>query len=118
MNKLYEHDCDACIYLGNDGKHDFYFHRSDLTNNFTLICRYSSEPADYGFGKDFCMVSVGINKALELAYNQAIFTAPELDKLKQIQCEFLKSQEVSEDDDFKKILEERWKYHIRFLIPE
>ena len=117
MNPLHTHDCDTCIYLGNDGENDYYFHRGTSKEFFdtTLICRYSSEPNDYGSGKAFCTVSPAINKALELAYTQGILNENEITNFKAIQEGSF--QRIKDDDMYRKNLEKLWEGKERFLLP-
>ena len=45
----FEHDCNACVYLGQFKKFDCWFcppHKSDIGGG-SLIMRYSSEPSEY-----------------------------------------------------------------------
>ncbi len=42
---LWKHDCDSCVYLGTEGKLDFYY--CEKCDGGTIIGRYSSRGADY-----------------------------------------------------------------------
>lgn len=117
MKPLYQHDCsERCIFLGNDGENDYYFHRDpDHVIGSTLICRYSSDGWDYSSGEDFCMCNIGINKALELAYTQGILTPEEITWLSHIQKRAL--DYFITDPGYKKSIDERWEGLTRFLLP-
>jgi len=47
----YEHDCDRCIFLGEDGIYDLYY--CDRTP--TVVCRYGNEGREYGSGLVFAL---------------------------------------------------------------
>lgn len=117
MKPLHEHDCsERCIFLGNDGTNDYYFHRDpEHVCMSTLICRYSSDGWDYSSGEDFCMCNVGINRALELAYMQEILTQEEVKWLKGIQVRALEYFE--HDKSYKESIDKRWEGLTRFMLP-
>jgi len=46
----YQHDCDACVFLGEHKKYDLYFCGGDWP---TVIARYSSDGPDYTSGIAF-----------------------------------------------------------------
>lgn len=117
MKPLYQHDCsERCIFLGNDGEKDYYFHRDpDHVVGSTLICRYSSDGWDYSSGEDFCMCVPGLNKALELGFAQHIFTQQEYDYLKRVQTRALEYFEI--DPEYKKSIDKRWEGLTRFVLP-
>lgn len=115
MKPIHEHDCIACIYLGSDKENDYYFHRhKEHLCLSTLIYRYGID-GDYGSGSNFCMSSVGSNKALELAYTNSILTEEEIAYLKNIQDEWFDYCE--RHLDYKASVEESWKGLIRFVLP-
>ena len=46
----YTHDCDSCLFLGADDKHDFYFCPQEGKWNSSVIARYGDNGADYTSG--------------------------------------------------------------------
>jgi hypothetical protein len=76
----FAHDCDSCIYLGQDSEHDFYFCNSRLP---TVIARYSSNAPDYASGLQAAIeiekfdpkVEHPLVKALKLARQRGLIPA-------------------------------------------
>jgi hypothetical protein len=46
----FQHDCEECIYLGQDKEHDFYFHSTANGWLPTVIARFGSDGPDYASG--------------------------------------------------------------------
>lgn len=50
----FTHDCDACVFLGSDDLHDFYFCRGDGSRSVeisaTVIARFGSRGPEYASG--------------------------------------------------------------------
>ena len=66
---LYEHDCEACIYLGAHNSIDLYLCPHEIGGP-TVIARYSSYPPDYTSG--MCFARPDGNKNLYEARLRAI----------------------------------------------
>jgi hypothetical protein len=43
--KRWQHDCDGCLYLGQDEKHDFYY--CARCDDGSVIARYGDQPWEY-----------------------------------------------------------------------
>jgi hypothetical protein len=50
----YAHDCPKCIFLGEDGLYDLYY----CDREPTIVCRYTSDPPDYGSGICFGLIEM------------------------------------------------------------
>jgi hypothetical protein len=48
----YDHDCDACVYLGQYEQYDLYY----CPGEPTIVCRYSSDGPDYRSGLDAAVI--------------------------------------------------------------
>ena len=113
---VHQHDCESCIFIGTDGKNDYYFHRDPKwIGGSVLICRYSSDPWDYSSGNEFCMCVPELNKALELGFTQHLFTQEEFAYLKRVQTHALEYFE--KDPEYKNRIDIRWKGLTRFTLP-
>jgi hypothetical protein len=118
MKPVYIHDCDNCKYLGTDTIDDnvldfYYCHREDPMFS-SLIARYSSDGGDYSSGVEFCMPSIYLNKALEMAVKQNVLTLEELKYIKN-------QQEIwfnyyNKTPDYAKGIDNRWEGKTRFVI--
>lgn len=75
MKPRFDHDCSACIFLGQYQEYDLYFCPAEPT----IIARYSSEGGDYGSGIVFALsdkpqkkYSVALIRALRTGYKEMI----------------------------------------------
>lgn len=73
MKPLFEHDCDACTFLGHndEGTMDLYF-CPQLPGLPTVIARFSDNGPDYMSGIAFAPYNPNINKAVRLAKERGL----------------------------------------------
>jgi hypothetical protein len=74
---LYDHDCDACTYLGTVDGHDLYF--CDGTDK-TLIARYGID-GDYKSGLHMVGCDFHISTAYRVAYFAGYISRYDLPKI-------------------------------------
>ena len=53
VKSRFQHDCDKCLFLGQDKEHDFYFCDSRLP---TVIARYGNDDSEYASGLESALV--------------------------------------------------------------
>ncbi len=81
MRPRYQHDCNACIFLGQYKEFDLYFcYHPESDIDTTLICRYSSEGSEYCSGLTFAL-----NKpeARNRHYQEALWIALKIPAFKE-----------------------------------
>lgn len=53
MSERYTHDCGRCVFLGEHGEYDLYFHEGTPPVLTTVIARYGNEGGNYMSGLAF-----------------------------------------------------------------
>jgi hypothetical protein len=78
----YEHDCNACVYLGKHKEFDLYFCDTAFP---TIIARFSSDGPDYASGMDFRDHISPLGEAFKRACEKGFLKKENY--LKMIRCE-------------------------------
>lgn len=83
MAPKFTHDCDRCIFLGQDAEHDFYFCPSP-SEMHTVIARYGNDGPEYLSGLEVARqvrrsfeFSYPLVKALNLAEERGLLKRPD-----------------------------------------
>jgi hypothetical protein len=99
----FEHDCKACVYLGQFKEYDLYF----CPGEPTVICRYSSEEGDYGSGLIFCLMgsSIQYQEAFARAYQTPEYRESMTKRLLKHHDDFDDSGTQAKFDELVKIIE-------------
>lgn len=71
MSRQFEHDCNACVFLGHVDKHDLYFCPNDILGP-TVIARWSSEGPDYSSGLCFICCNPLLHEAAKRAVQRGL----------------------------------------------
>ena len=82
MRPRFEHDCEACVFLGASLTHDFYFCRGNVKKpveeTATVIARFGSDGPDYASGLEIALAvenkdpEYPLVRALQLARKQGL----------------------------------------------